>query len=358
MAHSYRQIVLQHTQFIKSLENNLRSLSYFLPGKAGSTTRILRLKLAFIFFSLFSLDTKVLPVLVHAFVDIAALYHDHVLNNEKPLFSQNDFNKYSLKTLSSNTKYRIIAYSLAIIRYIELVVEMFARKFGDRNAQMKIITIIEALKYRKEMLTCKIALLRLHHNRMLLQTSVPIRIDKGLHIGDPDENAVWKATRTGKVYPKISNIINSAETPAPDAMASLMSGTPLRKNDNTIEFLLKKALVASPKTPLELVGELSGVRLIGEWIFILRPLIYVLALRKYGMRDDLTKLEIDEIGRRVLLLCTYILRNPFYDQFTKSRIDRVIEITSSKPLISLFSAMLKEYKPLWEDYHFYVSSQY
>ncbi|KAJ1977454.1 hypothetical protein H4R35_002292 [Dimargaris xerosporica] len=137
-------------------------------------------------------------------------------------------------------------------------------------------------------------------------------------------------------------------------------------------------------SPPDVVSRLGRMGLTAEWLFILRPLIYVLAIRRWGPKSWVpwllslaielgsrslmnqragahrlfgtrSQLEESELSRRTWLLLYYVLRSPFYERFTKPRLDGLIKTTSTKPLISLFTGILADYQPLWESVYFYTS---
>lgn len=148
----------------------------------------------------------------------------------------------------------------------------------------------------------------------------------------------WTGARTGSTRLQLSAVQKNS------------SGKANGKTDVT-DFLLSKVLTPDVvRKPRDLVGMLSGLGAIGEYMFILRPLIYVLAMHKYGQKSwypwflslaielgsrasikrclsnrsggssrggSGTLLEKDEMKRRLWLLLYYVLRSPFYDRFTK-----------------------------------------
>ena len=69
-------------------------------------------------------------------------------------------------------------------------------------------------------------------------------------------------------------------------------------------------------------------------------------------RQKLTKLENEELTKRFNMLWFYLLRNPLYDRFTKDKINKLCISASKKPIIFLFSNLILDYMPLWENYHF------
>ncbi|ORX74806.1 hypothetical protein DL89DRAFT_273868 [Linderina pennispora] len=134
---------------------------------------------------------------------------------------------------------------------------------------------------------------------------------------------------------------------------------------------------------LSLIRKYGPMGLAGELLFILRPIIYVLSLRKMGKRDwrpwalslvvelasrqlirtDLRPasgsertVEKDELSRRKWLFLYYLLRSPFFDRFTESRLTRVADWCNNKPLLSLLGALIQDYQPLWQQYYFYTAA--
>ncbi|GIX86647.1 peroxisomal membrane protein PEX16, partial [Caerostris extrusa] len=69
---------------------------------------------------------------------------------------------------------------------------------------------------------------------------------------------------------------------------------------------------------------------------------------------DLNKGEKQEINRRALSLLLYLLRSPFYDQYSKQRIMIMLHIISNRVIGSgLFLRPLIEYIPEWQQQYFY-----
>jgi peroxin-16 len=115
--------------------------------------------------------------------------------------------------------------------------------------------------------------------------------------------------------------------------------------DDALKYLDVKSLAEPSADPMKLILPLSGWRQYSEYIYILRPLIYVLSIRKFGKnsyapwvlslatevgclmtnfdlktltyKHSLTALEKEEVKRRRYLFLYYLLRSPFYNDFTK-----------------------------------------
>ncbi|CAJ0861736.1 1201_t:CDS:10, partial [Entrophospora sp. SA101] len=128
------------------------------------------------------------------------------------------------------------------------------------------------------------------------------------------------------------------------------------------------------------------IGIISELLYIIRPLIYVLTLRKYGNKSwkpwllsiiievytriltnyfhkkisdgshRLTSVEKDEEKRRIKQLFLYILRGPFYEKITRPKIDKICQSVGNKPILSLFGGILRDYQPIWENVYFYKNT--
>ncbi|KAL2892301.1 Peroxisome biogenesis protein 16 [Bienertia sinuspersici] len=123
-------------------------------------------------------------------------------------------------------------------------------------------------------------------------------------------------------------------------------------------------------------GFRGGLFLMGETLFILRPLIYVLFIRKYGTRSwipwftslvvdlvgfsatskaikskeganaqkeiRLSVEEKDELRRRKVLWALYIMRDPFFCIYTRQRLESTQKILEPVPVIGLLTEKLVE----------------
>ena len=92
-------------------------------------------------------------------------------------------------------------------------------------------------------------------------------------------------------------------------------------------------------------------------------LLNLIAYRPTSSRDDPTDpvdqvwnwSEQNEIERRYFSLFMYLLRSPFYDQYTKERLLRLLSLFANN--IPLFGRLLRPfiaYLPEWQQVYFYV----
>lgn len=164
---------------------------------------------------------------------------------------------------------------------------------------------------------------------MLLKSQIPERdydITK-LQSNKSHHNALWDAKRTQKEHFTVESLISNGSF------------------DNAQKYLESKALSEPSLTPLDLVPKLEGWRHVFEYVYILRPIMYLLCLRRWGkmsykpwilsiftelicysnhyddksfkLKSSLSVLEKEEVKRRRFHFLYYLLRDPFYSQYTK-----------------------------------------
>ncbi|TPX60244.1 hypothetical protein PhCBS80983_g01923 [Powellomyces hirtus] len=345
----YENFVLHNAPQISGLESGLRSLTYILPGRFQ--------------------DADMASEAIFASVNLVSLYHDTILSQaalrQQPETPASKFNRYTRFMLRSGGAYKRVSYILTIVQMFEVLTEMAATKVGGKKGKGRAVLSIEIIK-----VLCRAALLRLSRNRMTMHATVPERDYDPATVEPPSPDApsvTWKGKRTGKEHIQVDQITKQDKG----------------GYDHAVQYLLSKALTEAAKTPMDLLRPLKNGRMWAEWLFVLRPLVYVLTLRKlgptsykpylislamelvslfssmdlstFGFRPDLTLLERDEYKRRYWLLLYYLLRNPFYTQWTKERMNAFINGAGRRPLISLFAGILRDYQPLWEKWHFYTS---
>ncbi|KAG0196812.1 Peroxisomal membrane protein pex16 [Mortierella sp. GBA30] len=364
----YESFIFKNATQISSIESTLRSLTYILPGRFD--------------------DADLASEALFSTLNLLGIYHDTILTkhvaslpaSHRP--TPSPLNRYTRDWQGSSLTYKRVAMVLTIIQYTEVLIEMGVQKKWGQQYKWRVITALEAFKAAG-----RLALMRLTNQRMILH---PIHTERDV---DPStladlaevelsvKESHWTGVRTGNTRLQLSAV---------QKLSTSNSGKGTRSTSDVTEFLLSKVLTPDVvRKPKDLVGKLSGLGAVGEYLFILRPLIYVLAMRKYGQKSwypwflslaiELasrtsiqhflagrqrgpgagrgcgTPLEKDEMKRRLWLLLYYVLRSPFYDQFTKERLHNFCESASKKPLISLVAGIVRDYQPLWESVYFYTS---
>lgn len=240
---------------------------------------------------------------------------------------------------------------------------------------------------------CRLLLLRLTNSRPLVSPPLPQRetdpraaeAEKEAATGDwngmdePIEEASvssseisWTMPRTGLTLPSL-----------PDA-------------SDISSYLISKVLTADDvKAPPSLLHRVSGQGQFAEILYILRPVIYALAMQRwsknkrswspwligfgleYGSRQlakrdfaerGLTKLERNELKKRGWAMGCWMMRGAFYENITKyvltfhyfdlitnafrPWIVGIADKLKGKPILDIVGGLLDDYEYLWDNYYF------
>ncbi|KAI9689495.1 MAG: Peroxisomal membrane protein pex16 [Bathelium mastoideum] len=259
---------------------------------------------------------------------------------------------------------------LQMIQYTELLIEMAAKRRGDRF-RWRIVVLVESVKA-----LCRLFLLRLTNRRPLLTPPLPEReVDPSAmeesrpHFdgtetppSERSDNMDWTMPRTGLSMPSL---------PDPADISN---------------YLLSKVLTADDvKPPKALLHRVKGKGEMAEILFILRPVIYALAMQRwkgdrrswkpwliglaieYGARQvakrdfqerlagglrGLTGLEREEFRKRAWSLGWWTMRGAFYENITKAWIHSITASLRGKPLLDMAGGVIEDYEFLWNEYYF------
>lgn len=287
---------------------------------------------------------------VYTLLNLLGIYHDSIVMRTVAVLPSpvrppsSSHARYTRHFTATSPSYAVLARSLTIISYTELLLEMAIRKRIGRDQAEKAVVAIEAIKA-----ALRLAIMRTTKGRTGVNPPIaerefdPSVLD--LHrphvVGDPpharisfeksdksprsaadvllgrtEEHKIdglgedgpgvhqeyWKGARTGYARPTIASIRGPGEAQVGDATAL--------KKDSVKDFLMTRVLtVEDVKRPQDLVHKARGTKKLAEVIWILRPLLYgeqcsrlshsaivlltrlahaaVLAMRRYGRRHTL-----------------------------------------------------------------------
>jgi peroxin-16 len=222
-----------------------------------------------------------------------------------------------------------------MVRYTELLWEMIARRRGEK-VRWRVVVLIEIIKA-----TCRLLLLRLTNSRPLVSPPLPEReVDPRT---TEEEGSDWNGMQT-----PVSERSADLSWTMPRTGLSLPS---LPDANDISNFLISKVLTADDiKPPKALLHRVTGQGQLAEVLYILRPVIYALALQRwrgdkrswrpwligfgmeYGCRQlaksdfrervagglrGLTGLEREELRKRGWAMGWWLMRGAFYENITK-----------------------------------------
>lgn len=275
---------------------------------------------------------------MHSAVQVLSLYHDSLLARalarlpstfRKPHPSPH--NRYTGFWTQRSPTYRRIALTLQVLQYTELLLEMAAKRRGER-IRWRVVVLVEGIKA-----ICRLLLLRLTNSRPLLSPPLPQR--------DVDPSTLEESS--GPESPPSEMSAETAWT-MPRTGLSLPQ---LPDSHDISTYLLSKVLTADDvKPPKQLLHRVTGMGELAEVMYILRPVAYALAMQQWsgdrkswtpwllgisieygsmqlakrefrervvgGLRG-LTALEKEELRRRGWSLGWWIMRGAFYENITK-----------------------------------------
>ncbi|KAF9229242.1 peroxisomal membrane protein PEX16 [Gyrodon lividus] len=354
----YDNFLVNNVSTISTLESSLRSVTWFLPGRFK--------------------DAELASEALSALLNVTSLYHDTLLARIvqsdpkwKPILPIPLHTRYTRAWSDKDNLYKWAARALELIRFTQLLIEMgMRRKFSNKN-RWRGVLLLETIK-----VILRFILLRITR-RPLLSPPMPERdVDPtSLPPSSIHSSPTLAPTTPSSSSPSTPDHLKNNRVPLHPSSVMLAPPPPGRSDTSVEDYLLPKALTTSSVRPsLQLVKPLMSVQdWVAEAVYILRPLIYVamLSTRKHKDRAlmsvfalelvsrNLRRLpspsavvERDEYARRDRDMSWYLLRGSAWESYTRPKIESIVESASTKPVIGLFSAIVKDWIPLIDEYYY------
>lgn len=351
----YADFITKNSSAVSQIESALRSLTYIIPGRFR--------------------ESEIASESLHSSVQLLALYHDSLLSKamaQMPASRRHHptpHHRYTKFWTEKSPTYRRLALVLQMIQYTELLWEMSAKRRGEQ-VRWRVIVLLEIVKA-----VCRLLLLRLTNSRPLLSPPLPQREV------DPSSLEDTSASANGMDTPPSESSAENWTMPRTG-----LSMPSLPDSSDISSYLLSKVLTADDiKPPKALLHRVSGKGELAEALYILRPVVYALAMQhfsgdrkswrpwliglsiEYGARQlakkdfqerlaggmrGLTGLEREELKKRGWALGWWMMRGAFYENITKSWIHTVTRKLKSKPLLDMAGGIIEDYEYLWDQYYF------
>ncbi|KAI7898403.1 peroxisome membrane protein [Cokeromyces recurvatus] len=325
----YEDFLLKNASQITSIETSLRSLTYILPGRFH--------------------DAELASQALYATLNLIGLYHNSILRRavqENTNMEESAFNKY-IRFWSSRSKLNSTAsVLLSIMTYTQVLMEMAVLKKLDKKRQWQLIVLIESLK-----VLLRLVVFQTTGQRMTLYPNHLQRdVDPSTLVTQDDNNKdEWIGKRTGIKIPS------------------------LKSEMDVTEYLLSKVLTPEKLCkPEQMVQVQKNISKLGELLYIIRPLIYVISILRWGKKswkpwvlsilielvsllslkkgykvnkgsynNNMMPLEKQEYHRRLKLILLNLMRGAFYVKMTRPRLERFCNKAESKPILSIIAGKKK-----------------
>jgi peroxin-16 len=360
----YSDFITKNAGAVGQVEGALRSLSYILPGRFR--------------------ESEIASESLNSGVQLLSLYHDSLLSralaqslrSQKSLQHQSPHNRYTRFYCQKSSTYRRTATTLQCVQYTELLVEMVAKRRGEKM-RWRVVVLLEAIKA-----ICRFALMRLTNSRPLLSPPLPEREavpeqpqqDEEIHSPPSERTSVSEAGSEQWTMPRTS-----------------LTLPPLPTSEDISSYLMSKVLTADDiKPPKALLHRVSGLGEAAEIMYIVRPVIYAAAMSYWCQREDgrrradwrpwllgisieyaarqlakrdmetrrpggargLSQLEKEELKKRSWAMAWWGMRGAFYENVTKGVIQGVAGSLRGKPLLDMVGSFIDDYEYLWSDTYF------
>lgn len=338
---AYKLWVRKNREFVHSLESLANGITWLLPERFS--------------------NTEIGPEAVYAFLGILSAVNQHIIDTAPS------------RSHPQGQGGSSFPWSLCIstLKDLETVVEVTAQHFYGEDGKWNLIAVMEAMKAM-----VRLALFRDSGYKMLLQGGEVANVEKkarnvaGIHPGYRGSERFEGAN--GFVPQNMEERVMSALSRFGDDAKMSRLRWNSASADTKHARLMEKPTFSSLWSQKGIHGRLF---LSGELLFIVRPLVYVLLIRKYGIRSwrpwllslamDLTGMSIlsrainpslgdgeqiyqvspcekDEIKRRKLIWALYIMRDPFFSEYTKHRLEKTDTYLRNVPVIGFFTGKLVE----------------
>ncbi|KAL2269349.1 hypothetical protein VTJ83DRAFT_1533 [Remersonia thermophila] len=366
--HMYDDFITKNAHQVAQIESTLRSLTYIIPGRFR--------------------DAEIASESIHSGVQLLSLYHDALLRRAHAVAKiaaaqaeapPSPHARYTRHWTNRSPLYRRVAYLLQVVRYVELLCEMAAKRRGGEEARWRVVVLLESIKA-----ICRLVLLRVTRSRPIVTPALPERgplpeeppgnpaehDDESMGMGEDDEDR--------GLLGSIGGSHNSTASASNEWTMSRtgMSLPPLPAPGDTSGFLLSRVLTADDIKPAaKLVNTLRGQARVAEVLHILAPLAFAVALarckdkrrswtpwllgvgieltarqlRDRGLRT--TPLEREEWSRRAWAMGWWAMRGAFYENVTKGAVEGL-----RRRLPGLLAGIVEDYEYLWENYYYSTSS--
>lgn len=344
---AYKLWVRKNRELVQSLESLANGITWLLPERFS--------------------NSEIGPEAVYAFLGIVGAVNQHIIDttpsrSRPPVQGGESSFPWSL--------------CVSTLKDLETVVEVAAQHFYGEDGKWNFIAVTEAVKAM-----FRLASFQDSGYKMLLQGGEVANVEKkGRNAGASGRPGGYCRPRQFHGYDGFipqnleGRAISALNRFGENAKMALdpMQMKQFQRTSETAACLTEKPTLSTIWYQRGLYGRLFFT---GEAFHIMRPLLYVLLIRKFGIRSwkpwllslavdligmsilshatnptrvggeefyQLSTSEKDEIKRRKLIWALYIMRDPFFTKFTRHRLEKTDKYLQSVPVIGFLTGKFVE----------------
>ncbi|XP_034480446.1 peroxisomal membrane protein PEX16 [Drosophila innubila] len=329
---SYEAWVAKNPDVVGDFETTAKWVSYFVAGRIS--------------------NSNVLSELVYTLSNILVFYNDRIIDKARGA-SEN-----SVIRLQSGLCYRL-KVTLTSLEYCEVFIEISARRLFGQRGKWLVIALIQIVKAAGRLFLLK-------HSTLDIITSPPITALNRRALSKQREAQASAA----ESLPQSEHSITFQLKRSGRLIRKVEGAPPIQYRD--FKLHVDNAGAAKTQIPRELLN--------AEYLYIAKPLIHLAAMGLFGQRSwkqymiafsiDLYSVHVYrqhrhlmtqrqklELSRRCINLMYFLVRSPFYDNYSKSRIERILGFVADHvPIAKVVAGPLKDYIPQWQSTYFYLWS--
>uniref|UniRef100_A0A7I4FDP0 Peroxisomal membrane protein PEX16 n=1 Tax=Physcomitrium patens TaxID=3218 RepID=A0A7I4FDP0_PHYPA len=328
---AYKEWVRRNRLWLSSIESLANTMTWFLPERLTSS--------------------ELAPEALSTMVGLVTVMNEHIVATAPEISST----EFQVRPPEDPTfPWPLL---LSVVKEVEVLVEMSSEHFLGRDQKWTPVAVVEALK----------AFMRL---LVLHKSGYKMLIDGGETLNREEKPESSHCDVLGKSQIRGATPSSSNQPRAIQAMNKYRNNVGTRPS-----WLVAKPVATPPPPPPTQHFEpkssapIRKFKILGEVLLILRPFLYVMMIRRHGLRSwrpwlsalaiDATgmailygstlfpdyvfgnksiprcvpsKQEKNEITRRQVLWALYLMRSPFFDLYTHRRLERVEKTLKPVPL--------------------------
>lgn len=341
---AYKRWVRTNKEYVHSLESLFNGLTWLLPERFS--------------------ESEIGPEAVTSVLGIITAINEHIIDTAPT----------QLHEQSSSPSSFPYSLCITLLKDSETFIEVVGQQYYGEDKKWNFIAVTEAIKA-----LVRLALLRNHGYKMLLHggenpnegnESDALKLQSGYGNRTQNRQHLGQTHLEGRALSALSRFGENARRVSEPAW--------LRRVQHQQAIMEPTAAVVKRPTLSSILSEKGlpgGFFVLGEATYILRPLIYVLLIRKYGVRSwfpwsvslavdlmgmsilslvttswrtkqnnsiHLSNPEKNELNRRKILWALYLMRDPFFCNYTRQRLESTERILQPIPVIGFLAAKLIE----------------